>query len=193
MPTFTIDPDNNITALVEVAGDSHPESAFSSEKELAKLTAEWPLARLIDAWNSFAGVTPFHDLKPVKKFTNRAVAVSRIWAAVERLAARAGERARDVAPVAARSKNAPAKATRRAPARKSAKESRQHEQPRNKKAEVIALLNRAKGATLGEIEKATGWQKHTIRGLVSTLGGKGGMKIESSKNASGDRTYRATQ
>jgi len=55
----------------------------------------------------------------------------------------------------------------------------------NKKADVIASMKRAKGATLAEIMKATGWQAHTIRGFVSLLGSKGGEKIESSKNAAG--------
>src|SRR5579871_1482880 len=60
----------------------------------------------------------------------------------------------------------------------------------NKKADVIALMKRTKGATLAEIVEATGWQKHTVRGLVSILGSKGGEKIESSKNADGERTYK---
>jgi hypothetical protein len=60
----------------------------------------------------------------------------------------------------------------------------------NKKAEVIAMMKRAKGATLPEIMKATGWQPHTVRGFVSILGSKGGEKIESSKNAAGERTYK---
>jgi Protein of unknown function (DUF3489) len=60
----------------------------------------------------------------------------------------------------------------------------------NKKAEVIAMMKRAKGATLPEIVKATGWQPHTVRGFVSILGSKGGEKIESSKNATGERTYK---
>jgi hypothetical protein len=60
----------------------------------------------------------------------------------------------------------------------------------NKKAEVIALMKRAKGATLAEITKTTGWQPHTVRGFVSILGSKGGEKIESSKNAAGERTYK---
>src|SRR5690242_17270198 len=55
----------------------------------------------------------------------------------------------------------------------------------NKKAEVIAMMKRTKGATLAEIVEATGWQKHTVRGFVSILGKKGGEKIESSKNAAG--------
>jgi hypothetical protein len=43
----------------------------------------------------------------------------------------------------------------------------------NKKAEVIAMMKRAKSATLEEIVKATGWQPHTVRGFVSILGSKG--------------------
>ena len=61
---------------------------------------------------------------------------------------------------------------------------------RNKKAEVITLMKRAKGATLAEIMQVTHWQKHTVRGFVSLLGSQAGLKIESTKNAAGDRTYR---
>jgi hypothetical protein len=60
----------------------------------------------------------------------------------------------------------------------------------NKKAEVIAMMKRAKGMTLAEIMTATGWQPHTVRGFVSILGSKGGEKIESSKSADGERTYK---
>jgi sRNA-binding protein len=60
----------------------------------------------------------------------------------------------------------------------------------SKKAEVLELMRRAKGATLAEIAASTGWQKHTIRGFVSILGSKHGVKIESAKNAAGERTYR---
>ncbi len=60
----------------------------------------------------------------------------------------------------------------------------------NKKAEVVALMKRAKGATLADIMATTKWQAHTVRGFVSILGSKGGEKIESSKNAAGERTYK---
>ena len=60
----------------------------------------------------------------------------------------------------------------------------------NKKTEVIALMKRAKGATLAEIMATTKWQAHTVRGFVSILGSKGGEKIDSSKNAAGERTYK---
>jgi hypothetical protein len=38
--------------------------------------------------------------------------------------------------------------------------------------------------------ESTGWRKHTVRGFVSILGSKGGEKIESSKNAAGERMYK---
>jgi hypothetical protein len=57
------------------------------------------------------------------------------------------------------------------------------------KAEVIAMMKRAKGTTLAEIVETTGWQKHTVWGFVSLLGSKSGLKIELAKNTSGERTY----
>src|ERR1039457_5199482 len=56
---------------------------FASQKELSKATAEWPVSRLVETWNSFAGTPGFDDLKPVKKFENRAKATTRIWAVLE--------------------------------------------------------------------------------------------------------------
>ena len=132
------------------------------------------MTRLAETWNSFAAVTPFDDLKPVKKFTSRKSAVGRIWQAVARLSP---ERAPQAAPVAmggTKSTKSPAKAPRRTAALKGASEARI-----NKKAEVIAMMKRSKGTTLAEIVEATGWQKHTVRCFISILGGKGGEKIES--------------
>ncbi len=185
MSTFTIDSDNNITAHAGLPAGADESQSFSNAKELSKLTAEWPASRLVDTWNSFAGVAPFDELKPVKKFTNRKAAVARIWQAVTRLSPDAAQPAANVAPAKEKGKKAPAKASRRSPVQKGATESRT-----NKKAEVIAMMKRAKGVTLAEIAEATGWQKHTVRGFVSILGSKGGQKIESAKNAAGERSYR---
>jgi hypothetical protein len=52
------------------------------------------------------------------------------------------------------------------------------------------MMKRVKGVTLAEIMEATGWQKHTVQGFVSTLGSRGGNKIESTRNATGERTSR---
>ena len=80
-----------------------------------------------------------------------------------------------------------AKAAKKPAAKRSAKSAVERS---NKKAEVIAMMKRAKGATLAEIVETTGWQVHTVRGFVSILGSKGQEKIESSKGADGARTYR---
>jgi hypothetical protein len=52
---------------------------------------------------------------------------------------------------------------------------------------IVALVSRPNGATLPEIMEATGWQKHSVRGMMSVLGKT--MKIASSKNDAGERTY----
>jgi len=85
MATFTIDSENNIVAHPVTPAGSDESQSFSTANELAKLTAQWPVSRLLETWNSFAGVAPLDDLKPVKKFTDRKAAVARIWKAVERL------------------------------------------------------------------------------------------------------------
>jgi Protein of unknown function (DUF3489) len=89
-------------------------------------------------------------------------------------------------------KRTPAKKAK--PAKKAGRAKKPTAKPKadrsNKKADVIAMIKRAKGVTLAEIMKATGWQPHTVRGFVSILGSKGGEKIESSKNAAGERTYK---
>jgi hypothetical protein len=59
----------------------------------------------------------------------------------------------------------------------------------SKGAKILALIGRPKGATLGEIVKATDWQKHSIRGFLSTAAKKHGLEIESTKTESGDRVY----
>ncbi len=186
MTTFTISTDNNITAFAtpEAAQDTLAlgAMAFASQKELAKLAAGWPIGRLAEVWNGFAGVAPFGDLKPVKKFTDRKTAVTRIWHAIQKLAP-AAEQAAPVAPKQARATKA-AKANDNAPAAREG----------SKKAAVLALLCRPEGATLANIMKATDWQAHSVRGFLSgSIAKKMGLTIESSKNEAGDRTYRIAQ
>jgi hypothetical protein len=190
MATFTIDAENNITAYNSPAeangSDGGEVTAFDSQAALAKLSAEWPIVRLVEVWNGIPGQTP------VKKFQDRKKAVARIWAAIQPLA-----------DTAARSEDQPAaqkrgKASKRtksaAPAKKATKKASPASSERsNKRAEILAMMSRAKGVTLAEIMEHTGWQAHTVRGFVSVLGSKGGQKIESSKNASGERMYRITK
>src|ERR1700745_4039676 len=94
-----------------------------------------------------------------------------------------------LAPPAAKPKRKPGEKAKPAKkARSAKKQARKATGERaNKKAEVIAMMKRAKGATLAEIMKLTDWQAHTVRGFVSILGSKGGEKIESSKQGARER------
>lgn len=180
MTTFAIDSDNTITAYL--AGDAIPENhaQFTSEKELTKLAANWPADRLVEVWNSFAGVPPFGDLKPVKKFTDRKTAVARIWKAVQALTPTAAPQVAPDAPKAAKSRKARTKDEDASPAREG-----------SKKAIVLHMLRRPEGATLADIQSATGWQAHSVRGFISgALGKKMGLTVESLKTPEGARAYR---
>jgi Protein of unknown function (DUF3489) len=185
MSTFTIDDDNNITAFPNAADASECGpglTQFDSAATLCKISADWPLSRLVEIWNSIPGNTE------VTKFQDRKKAVARVWKAIQPLA-----KTQPSDPAAKPKKKAKrAKpATKGEAAKKVAKKAGGKATERsNKKADVLAMMKRAKGVTLAEIMEATGWQAHTVRGFVSILGSKGGEKIESSKSESGERTYR---
>ena len=173
MTIFTIDSENNIAAHGSASAVTDKGSEqFTSEKELAQLAADWPGSRLVDIWNRIPGLTP------VKRFTNRAVATARIWRAVESLAS--GAHRGDVAPA------------RRRVARKPTRKQDAHTGRKNtKQVQVVALLQRSGGATLNHLMRATGWQAHSVRGFISgALGKRLRLKIESFKNARGERAYR---
>jgi hypothetical protein len=60
----------------------------------------------------------------------------------------------------------------------------------SKTAQVVAMLQRKNGATLGEIMTTMGWQKHTVRGFMAGAMKKAGYAVESFKPEGGERTYR---
>jgi hypothetical protein len=64
----------------------------------------------------------------------------------------------------------------------------------SKLAKVIDLLRRSQGASLSEMQKATGWQAHSVRGVMSgAIKKKLGLGITSSKDDSGERRYRVAE
>ena len=201
MTTFTLDTDNTITAHDARPAAQDNVVAFATEKELAKATAEWQITRFAEIWNAFAGVVPFDDLKPIKKFTDRKTAVTRIWKAIQTLgeellrtrirdaeAKLKATRALTPAPAQQAAPVAPkkAKATKRATAKGAAPKAREG----SKKAIVLDMLKRPGGATLSDIQSATNWQVHSVRGFISgALGKKMGLTVESTKSEAGDRVY----
>ena len=60
----------------------------------------------------------------------------------------------------------------------------------SKGAMILGMIGRPKGATLAEIMSASGWQAHSVRGFLSTAGGKHDVRIESTRTETGGRLYR---
>ncbi len=59
-----------------------------------------------------------------------------------------------------------------------------------KASEVIRLLQRKNGASIAEIQKATGWQPHSVRGFLSgTVKKRLGHDLRSEKTADSARRY----
>jgi hypothetical protein len=207
MKNFTIENEtNNITVHGSAKeAEAFPDSErFGTEAALAKLAANWPAARLIYIWNSLPGASP------VRKFKDRATAVSRIWKAIQSAgqaeAVAAGEASPESAqpeavipespvpdaatPVAPHapdvaSELASAK-TKTARAMKVPQSATDPGAPRegSKTSQVIAMLKRDGGTTLEEIMSAMDWLKHTARAMLSAGGSlrkKHGVIVTSEK------------
>jgi hypothetical protein len=180
MTTFAISTDNDITAFTAAEQVPQGQQRFTTEKELARVSAEWPISRFAEVWNGFAGVVPFGSLKPVKKFTDRKTAVARIWKAIQALTPTPAPKAANVAPKKA-------KATKGA----SSKDGTPATREGSKKAIVLEMVRRPDGAGIREIADVTQWMAHSIRGFISGgLGKKMGLVVESFKRADGERAYR---
>jgi len=170
MKTFLTDSESQV-ATVESGAEGEPNAAlsaerFSSREEFAAMTQDWPLSRLVAMWNGLPGVTP------VSRFTDRKTAVTRIWKALQYPAGAA---------------NGPAASAKRARQGRSKAVAREG----SKKARILTLLKQAKGATLDELMRATGWQAHSVRGFISgNLGKRMGLKVNSTRRFGGERSYR---
>ena len=192
---FTIDTDNNISAFATkeeaAASTTNPAETFASRKELLHLADSWPAERLAAIWNSLPGV------QEVKGFKNAKLAASKIWERIQGLDEPAKPKkvsspAR-VSPRGAKSGPAKGKAGKTAKAAPKAKKAAKEEDgPREggKAAQVVALLRRKDGATLGEIMQKMGWQRHTVRGFMAGAMKKAGYAVESFKPDGGERSYR---
>ena len=63
-----------------------------------------------------------------------------------------------------------------------------------KSSKMLDLLTRKSGCTLDELQKATGWQAHSVRGFLSgTVKKKLGFQIESVATGKGVRRYKAVK
>jgi len=214
MTIFTIDETDNVTAFATAeaaaAASTTPFDLFTDQKELAELIAGWPAERLVATYNSLPGVKPLKALKDPK------TAAGKIWERVEKLGQMVGpepEAAKPEAAPAAKpkadkkakagaqaAKGAPAKgkATKKAtpakatPKGKKGVKAQEAAGPRegSKMSQVIEMLQRKGGASIGEIMQAMSWQRHTVRGFMAGAMKKAGYSVESFKPEGGERSYR---
>ena len=64
----------------------------------------------------------------------------------------------------------------------------------SKQSQLIELLRKKTGTTIEEMMVLTGWQAHTVRGIISgALKKRLGLNVVSLVGASGTRTYRITE
>ena len=90
----------------------------------------------------------------------------------------------------------PVPASKKGKARSGAKKSKPIKEPHaprkdTKQGQLIAMLKRAKGASIEEIAEALVWQHHTVRGtMAGALKKKLGLTIESEKVEGRGRVYR---
>jgi hypothetical protein len=100
--------------------------------------------------------------------------------------ARVGARRAHVAPKKAKS------GKKASPAKKAPKGAKKAKGARDgsKAAKILDLLKRPGGATSKELQKASGWQAHSVRGFLSgTVGKKMGLTVVSTKGEDGERSY----
>jgi Protein of unknown function (DUF3489) len=219
MTIFTIDNDNSITAFATAeaanAASTTPFDLFTNQTELAELLAGWPAERLLATYNSLPGVKPLKALKDAKtaatKIWERVEKLGQMVAPEPAAAkpeaapatpkadkkAKGGAQSVKDAPVKGKSakkatakKNAPAASKPALKGKPGAKADSNGPRAGSKMAEVIAMLQRAKGATITEIMSAMGWQRHTVRGFMAGAMKKAGYTVESFKPEGGERSYR---
>ena len=199
---FAIDRDNSIRLLGPDDKPFTTETTFSSLDELVGVSQgrNWSKTDVTEVWNKYAAAT---GRKPQKAFKNRLFGLQRIWDGIQPsnvVVAQAEAEVLENTPMKAKTKKPrppkapkPPKEPRKTAAKAEKKPAKATREPRanTKRQEVIRLIQRANGATQAEIMEKMGWQRHTVRGFLSTLGSKYGIKVTSTKSETKGLVYTA--
>ena len=101
-----------------------------------------------------------------------------------------GARRANVAPAKAKSGKKATPAKKAPKGAKKAKGAKPAVRDGSKTAKILDLLKRPGGVTSKELQRASGWQPHSVRGFLSgTVGKKTGLTVTSTKGEDGERTY----
>lgn len=76
-----------------------------------------------------------------------------------------------------------------APAKAAAKKAT-GEKALSKKQLMLSMLSRKEGATIPQMQKATGWQKHSVHGAMANLKKQQSLTIKTSQIGDGERVYK---
>jgi hypothetical protein len=179
MKVYSIENNNDHIAVYPSAKEAEGftnTQRFGSEAALAKLATEWPTSRLVRIWNTLPGTVP------VRKFTNRSLAIARIWKSVQKLDNTGREKTPDATDAPERKRTLhEAASTAGSQLKRNA----------SRTETILTLLKQPGGATLDAIMKSTGWQSHSVRGFISgTVRGKLSLKVVSERDGKGLRRYR---
>jgi hypothetical protein len=158
--------------------------------------AAWPPERIVATFNSLPGVAP------VKRFKTSNVAATKIRdrirdlgeaaqpepeaekpAAAKTAKPKGGKKAKGGAQSVKGKSGKKAASAKAAPKAKKAAKAQESDGPRerSKTAQVIAMLQRKGGASISEIMKTMGWQRHTVRGFMAGAMKMAGFAVESFK------------
>lgn len=162
-PHIILTAEDTLVALA-IDAECPPGDSIGSEAELRLQLKDWPLRRLVGLWNRLP------DARPVSRFENRDIAISRIWRVLH-----------------------PTSPSARKPSKpRKPKKPLKSPKPGSKTEAILTLLRQPGGATLEALMAISGWQGHSIRGFLSNLKRVSGLNVGSRKS-SGHRTYRLSR
>ena len=165
MKFFTISNENQTTAHATInAARKTEQQVIRDAGALDICLHDEPQTRLVAIWNNLPGVTP------VKKFNTRANALRRIWEHMQTLEPTAAPEIEEHTAAQAIAAKTPREGSKRAL--------------------IISLIGRPKGATRTELCEATGWKPAFTDGFIAwTVKKTFALPVVSTKGADGERTY----
>jgi len=163
---YAINEDLNITCQDAPFAAEPGTVYFDTKASLAQAVEKWPTPKLVELWNSFAGAPPFGELKPVKRFADKTVAVTRIWNALSESLVPVRvpkEEKKPVKPKEEKSEKEKKTKTPKAPRAANGKHGGE------KYDKLVELMKRSGGATMNELAVGAKSSKSSVANMVYNI------------------------